>query len=76
MNAVQNPTQQKNIWFWFRYIVLLIWSFTFLIKYLYKEKQVTSAAAVAHTVGQREHQTNVFYYGLQVESRIGQCHRH
>lgn len=68
MNALQNPIQQNNIWFCFRYIVLLIWSFTFLIKYLYKEKQVTSAAEIAHIIGQTEHQTNDFHYAFQMRA--------
>lgn len=61
MNVVQNPIQQNYIWYCCRYIVLLISSFTFPIKYLYKEKQVTSAAEIAYIIGQTEHQTNDFH---------------
>lgn len=68
MNAVQNPIQQNNSWFQFGYIVLLIQSFAFLVKYLYKEKQVTSAAEIVHIIGQTEHHTNDFYYAFQMSA--------
>lgn len=68
MNAVQNPVQQNNSWFWFGYIVLLMHVFAFLIKYLYKEKQVPSAAEIVHIIGQTEHQTNVFCYAFQMRA--------
>lgn len=70
MNAVQNPIQQNNSWFWFGYIVLLIQGFAFLIKYLYKEKQVTSAAEVVHIIGQTEHQKNDFCYAFQMRAEL------
>lgn len=68
MNAVQNPIQQNDSWFWFGYVVLLIQVFAFLIKYLYKEKQVPSAAEIVHIIGQTEHQTNVFRYVFQMRA--------
>lgn len=42
--------------------------FAFLIKYLYKEKQVPSAAEIVHIIGQTEHQTNVFCYAFQMRA--------
>lgn len=66
MNAVQNPIQKNNNCFWFGYIVLSIQDFAFLIKYLYKEKQVTSAAEIVHIIGQTEHKTNDFHYAFQM----------
>lgn len=68
MSAVQNPIQQNNSWFWFGYIEILIQGFAFLIKYLYKEKQVTSAAEIVRKIDQTKHQTNDLHYAFQMRA--------